>query len=147
MRGMKCVFLLSVAALTLPLAAQPVTVIDEDFDDLAIDGDIVGTGVIVDPGDGRGALLSLTQGENQQAGFAWFTEPLNLRENKVTISMDVYVRTGSSEIAADGMSIILQFGDDTSYLSGPGGGLGTANFPYEYKHLRGARYLRQRRRQ
>ncbi|MGQ9590843.1 MAG: hypothetical protein ACUVYA_11170 [Planctomycetota bacterium] len=113
-------------------AAQPVEVIYEDFEAGSIDGNLLGTSVIQDLGDGRTSTLRLTQGLNSQAGFAWFNEPFNLRDRKVTIDFDFWIRPGSSSPPADGMSVIFQFGNNTSATGGGGGGLGTCNFPTPY---------------
>jgi len=107
-------------------------VIDEDFEDLAIDGNLLNNAQIVDYGDGRSTILSLTQGQNDQSGFAWFQTPFNLRDNRVEIEFDLWIRPGSSATPADGLSVIFQFGDDINATGGGGGGLGTSNFPYEY---------------
>ncbi len=112
--------------------AQPVEVIYEDFEGGSIDGNLIGTAVIQDLGDGRTATLRLTQGQNSQAGFAWFNTPFNLRENRVVVDFDFWIRPGSSAVPADGMSVIFQFGNNTSATGGGGGGLGTCNFPTRY---------------
>jgi len=118
-------------ALSSAFAAEE-EVIFEDFEDEVMDGNLVGTAAIQDPGEGQGTVLSLTQGTNSQAGFAWFNAPFNLRDKKVTIEFDFYIRPGTSADPADGMSVIFQFGDDTTATGAGGGGLGTGGFPTEY---------------
>lgn len=107
-------------------------VIDEDFEGGAISGNLLNVAQIVDLGDGRSSILSLTQGVNDQSGFAWFSAPFNLRTNKVTIDLDFWIRSGTSADPADGMSVIFQFGSNTSATGAGGGGLGTGNFPTPY---------------
>jgi len=123
------VFLFAFVAIAPAFAAE---VINEDFEDQAIDGNLIGTAIIQDLGDGRNNLLSLTQGVNGQGGFAWFDQSFNLHDSHVEIDFDLYIRSGTSAVPADGMSVIFQFGNDTSAQGGLGGGLGTCNFPYPY---------------
>ena len=111
------------------LLAESVTVVDEDFDDGAIDGNLLGTAVITNPGDGRGTLLSLTQGQNGQHGTTWFAAPVDPGEQKLTIAFDFYIRPGTSAIPADGMSVILQFGNDTGLVGRGGSAMGTCFSP------------------
>ena len=121
------------AAAITTVPAAGVIVIDEDFESGVIDGNLIGTAVLQFAGDVRSTtLLSLTQGVNEQAGFAWFNTPFNLRDNKVTIEFDAWIRTGTSTPPADGMSVIFQFGSNTLATGAAGGGLGTGNFPTEY---------------
>src|SRR4030095_8698069 len=101
---------------------------NEEFEDELIDGNLIGTALIQDTGDGRGFLLSLTQGVNSQVGFAWLDTPFNLRDSRVEIDFDFYTCTGTTTPPADGRSVIFQFGDDTNATGGAGGGLGTCVF-------------------
>ncbi len=112
--------------------AQFDLVLEEDFEGKGIDGELLNNAQIVDLEDGRGSLLSLTQGENSQSGFAWFNQPFGLQEERVRITFDAWIRPGQSAVPADGMSVIFQFGNNTAATGGGGGGLGTTNFPTEY---------------
>ncbi len=144
MRTFSWVLALALLALTFNVRAQE-EVLNLDFDnaeilspDLLIDGDplgqIIGTTIVAptpDPND-EGSVISLTQGVNSQGGFVWIDEPFNLQDNKVIIEFDYWIRSSTSNVPADGMSVIFQFGDNLQAQGGLGGGLGTANFPTDY---------------
>ena len=119
-------------ALTGSFASGATEVINEDFESGVIDGDLLNNAIIQDLGDDRTTMLSLTQGANTQSGFAWFNQPFNLRDNKVTIDFDFYLRSGDSVDPADGMSVIFQFGSDTAATGAGGGALGTGGFLTDY---------------
>ncbi len=111
------------------LSGGSTTVIEESFEDGAIDGNVLGNAKIEDPGDGRGRLLSLTQGQNRQKGFAWFDTPVDLGATDLDLQFDLFVRSGSSDIPADGISVVLQFGDNTDLQGVGSADLGTCYIP------------------
>ena len=114
--------------LAAPLVAQEVEVINETFDAGVPAGlSLIGTSkVFSDDGCGNG-ILSLTQGLNEQAGFAWLENQFDLSD-RVEIEFDLFIGRGTSATPADGVSVIFQFDGDTSAVGGGGGGLGVANF-------------------
>jgi hypothetical protein len=81
-------------------------------------------------GPGKGRLL-LTQPFNHQTGYAWFTDPLNLPADKITVDFDFFISGGSSP-PGDGLSLIFQLGDDATAIGRGGGALGTGGFPSDY---------------
>jgi hypothetical protein len=132
-RTTRAVLLLGLAVFSVGTLRSQDRVIDESFEEVdpefpELDGAVLLRDAEVIE-DERGLLLSLTQGTNGQSGFAWFEQPFSLSEEKVTIEFDLYIRSGSSNVPADGISVIFQFGNDTSATGGTGGGLGTSNFP------------------
>jgi hypothetical protein len=105
----------------------------EDFEDNDLAGRLLGSARLEShAADGRTLLLSLTQAQGSQLGFAWFEEPFDLHAGKVEVEFDFWIRSGSSVHAADGMSVIFQLGDNLGATGDGGGGLGTCNFPSPY---------------
>ena len=117
-------------------------VIEEDFEG-GLPGDVgvvsQGNGRIevIDDGSGGNQVLSLTQAEGNQGAWAWFPQEFELGERRVEIEFDLFIGRGTSEVPADGASVIFQFDNDPQAFGNIGGDLGVGNLrgaggSYEY---------------
>src|SRR5262245_51049351 len=113
----------------LPALAVGQEVINEDFEGGVPPGLnlVPGSAQVLDDGCGS-QVLSLTQGANNQSGFAWFENQFDLTGNRVECEFDLFLGMGTVVPPADGLSVIFQFASDLNATGGLGGGLGVENF-------------------
>ncbi|MGQ9590873.1 MAG: hypothetical protein ACUVYA_11325 [Planctomycetota bacterium] len=103
-------------------------VINEDFEAGApAELHLIGTAQVLADDGCQNAVLSLTQGVNDQGGWAWFEQEFDLAANRVEIEFDLYIGAGTSPDPADGVSVIFQFRGDMNARGDAGGGLGVGN--------------------
>jgi hypothetical protein len=123
-RGLVFTFVLAFT----PLSAQLTEVIHEDFESGAPAGlSVIGTSQLMDDGCGN-TVLSLTQGTNNQGGWAWLADQFDLSDSRVEIELDLFIGRSTSATPADGISVIFQFDGDLNARGDAGGGLGVGTF-------------------
>lgn len=111
-------------------------IIDQDFQEVPAGGSLPGWHLdgaaariaAVDVGGGANHVLSLTQGQNFQHGWAWFERTLDLEHDRVELDFDLFIGEGTATVGADGFSVIFQFDEDMDARGETGGGLGVENF-------------------
>ena len=103
-------------------------VITEDFESGApAELHLIGTAQVLEDDGCQNAVLSLTQGANNQGGWAWFEQEFDLAAKRVEIEFDLFIGAGTSGDPADGVSVIFQFRGDMKATGDAGGGLGVGN--------------------